>query len=76
MSSFVVVQLYVCVFTLHIKSPVISLAGVATSIIFVMAKVLSLQTCVCHDKHVCHDKTHLLSQQKSAHHDKHVILLL
>ena len=45
-SSFIVVQLYVCIFTLHIKSPVISLAGVATSIIFVMTKVLSLQTCL------------------------------
>ena len=35
----------------------LSLAGAATSIIFVVTKVLSWQTRVCHDK-----KTHLLSQ--------------
>ena len=34
------------------------LAGAATSIIFVATKVLSWQT------HLCHDKTHLLSQWK------------
>ena len=31
-----------------------------------MTKVLSWQTHVCHKKHVCCDKTHLLSQQKYA----------
>ena len=37
------------------------MVGAATSIIFVMTKVLSRQTCVCHGK------THLLSQQKYAY---------
>ena len=44
----------------------ISLAGAATSIIFVAIKVLSRQPCVC----VCRDKTRLLSRQKYACRDK------
>ena len=30
----------------------LSLEGAATSVIYVMTKVLSQQTCVCHDKHM------------------------
>ena len=50
----------------HYQSTPLSPAGADTSIIFVEAKVLSWQTRVCCDKHVCHDKTHLLSRQKYA----------
>ena len=48
---------------------------------FVMTKVgLSWQAHFCCEKHVCHDKTHLLSWQKNAcrnnfHHDKHVFVM-
>ena len=51
------------------KSHQLSLVGAATSIIFVVTKVLSQQTCVCHDK------THLLSQQKYACRNKKIFLL-
>ena len=46
------------------KSGELSLVGAATSIIFVVAEVLSQQT------RVCHDKTPVLSQQKYACWDK------
>ena len=56
----------------------VSLVGAATSMIFVMTKVLSCQhvlvaclmrqTCVCCSK--THDKTHVLSRQKYACRDK------
>ena len=47
------------------------LAGAATSIIFVMTKVLSWQTCVCcHNKHMFVATKHILSRQKYACCDK------
>ena len=52
-------------------SRALSLAGAATSIIFVLTKVLSRQTCICCDKtHVCRNKTCMLSRQKHACWDK------
>ena len=47
-----------------VSSLPLSLAGAATSIIFITTKVLSRQTCAYHNK------THLLSWQKYACHDK------
>ena len=64
----------------------LSLAGAAISIIFVVTEVLSQQTCVCHDKHMfvttkhvfCRNKsmpatTKLLSQQNYVCHDKTIV---
>ena len=48
----------------------LSLVGAATSNIFVATNVLLRQTRVCYNKHVCYDKTCLLSRQKYGCQDK------
>ena len=69
---------------LNLSPQKLSLAGAATSIIFIATNVLSQQTGVCHDKHVfvmtkrviCHNESMLVAtnlillQRKYACHDK------
>ena len=45
-SSFIVIQLYVYLFTLHIKSPVISLVEADTSVIFVVTSFVATNMCL------------------------------